>query len=81
MKELRARLERRAEDPGEVIAKRLDNARNEIRRWTQYDYVLVNDDLQRTFDDLLAILTAERRKAPRLKEGISAFVDQLLSET
>ena len=81
MKELRARLERRAEDPGEVIAKRLDNARNEIRRWTQYDYVLVNDDLQRTFDDLLAILTAERRKAPRLKEGISAFVDQLLSES
>jgi len=43
--------------------------------------VLVNDDLQRTFDDLLAILTAERRKAPRLKEGISAFVDQLLSES
>ena len=80
MKELRARLERRAEDSSETIAKRLENARNEIRRWTQYDYVLVNDDLQRTFDDLLAIVTAERRKAVRLKDGIGAFVEGLLGE-
>ena len=34
----------------------------EIRRWPLYDYVLINDDLQATFDDLLAILRAERRK-------------------
>ena len=51
MTELRARLERRAEDPPEIIEKRLNEARNEIRRWTHYDYVLVNDDLQSTFDD------------------------------
>ncbi len=57
MRELRARLERRAEDSGETIAKRLENARNEITRWEQYDYVLINDDIQRTFDDLLAIVT------------------------
>lgn len=81
MKELRARLERRAEDPPDVIAKRLDNARNEIRRWTQYDYVLVNGDLQRTFDDLYAILTAERRRAGRARQGIEAFVEKLLGET
>jgi guanylate kinase len=80
LKELKARLERRAEDSTDTIAKRLDNARNEIRRWTQYDYVLVNDDLQRTFEDLLAILTAERRKAVRLQEGIGAFVEKLLGE-
>jgi guanylate kinase len=80
MKELRARLERRAEDPPEVIAKRLDNARNEIRRWTQYDYVLVNADLQSTLDDLCSILTAERRRAGRAKEGIAAFVESLLAE-
>lgn len=81
MKELRARLERRAEDPPEVIAKRLENARNEIRRWTQYDYVLVNRDLQTTFSDLYAIVTAERRRAVRLKEGIGAFVEELLRES
>jgi len=80
MKELRARLERRAEDPPEAIARRLDNARNEIRRWTQYDYVLVNGDLQTTLDDLCSILTSERRRAGRSKEGIGAFVEALLQE-
>ncbi len=80
MKELRARLERRAEDPPEVIAKRLDNARNEILRWTQYDYVLVNGDLQSAFSDLHAILTAERRRAFRSKDGIGAFVERLMQE-
>ncbi|WP_026606382.1 guanylate kinase [Methylocapsa acidiphila] len=77
--ELRSRLERRAEDPPDVIARRLDNARNEIRRWTQYDYVLINADLQSTFDDLHAILTAERRRATRAQQGISAFVEKLLA--
>ncbi len=80
MQELKARLERRAEDSRETIEKRLANARKEIRRWELYDYVLVNDDLQKTFDDLLAILTAERHKAARRKDGIGAFVEQLLAE-
>ena len=78
MNELQARLERRAEDPPETIARRLANARNEIRRWTQYDYVLVNDDIQDTFDDLLAIIEAERRRASRSKEAIGKLVEQLL---
>ncbi|TRL33921.1 guanylate kinase [Methylosinus sporium] len=80
MKELRARLERRAEDSREAIERRLENARNEIQRWKQYDYVLVNDDLQRSFDDLLAILRAERQRRPRRLPGIEAFVARLLSE-
>jgi len=81
MKELRARLERRAEDAADTIAKRLENARTEISRGAgQYDYVLVNDDLQRAFDDLLSILTAERAKSSRRKETIAAFVEKLLSE-
>ena len=80
MKELKSRLERRAEDSGEAIASRLANAANEIRRWTLYDYVLINDDLQKTFDDLVAILTAERRRAVRQTPGIEAFVETLLSE-
>ena len=81
MTELRARLERRAEDPPDTIAKRLANARNEIRRWAQYDYVLVNDDIQVTFDDLLAIIAAERTRTARSKETIGRFVDALLAET
>jgi guanylate kinase len=81
MKELRSRLERRAEDRPDVIDKRLNEARNEIRRWTDYDYVLVNDDLQSTFAGLRAILAAEHRRTARAREGIAAFVERLLGET
>ena len=80
MKELRARLERRAEDAPETIAKRLTNARHEIQRWSTYDYVLVNDDLQRTYRQVLTILAAERLRRARAQEAISGFVDGLLSE-
>lgn len=81
MRELRSRLERRAEDRPDVIDKRLSEARNEIRRWTDYDYVLVNDDLQSTFNGLRAILAAEHRRAARAREEIAAFVERLLGET
>ncbi|HEX3495935.1 MAG TPA: guanylate kinase [Methylocella sp.] len=81
MRELQSRLERRAEDRPEVIAKRLSEARNEIRRWIDYDYVLVNDDLQSTFNGLRAILAAEHRRTARAREGIAAFVERLLGET
>lgn len=80
IRELQARLERRAEDQPEVIGRRLLAARNEITRWPSYDYVLVNDDLQRTFGDVLAILSAERLRRIRQQSGISVFVDQLLRE-
>jgi guanylate kinase len=80
MRELRVRLERRAEDSGDTIAKRLENARNEITRWEQYDYVLINDDIQKTFDDLTAIVTAERLRRPRVQPAIKDFVKRLLSE-
>ena len=81
MTELRARLERRAEDRPDVIGKRLNEARNEICRWTDYDYVLVNDDLQSTFAGIRAILSAEHRRTARAREGIAAFVERLLGET
>ena len=80
MKELRARLERRAEDKPEVIEKRLNEARNEILRWTDYDYVLINEDLQTTVADLRAILAAERRRTARTREQIGEFVETLLHE-
>jgi guanylate kinase len=78
MQELKARLERRAEDTPDVIARRLRNAREEIAKWESYDYVLVNDDLERTFADLKAILAAERMRRER-QIGLGEFVQELLS--
>ncbi len=80
MRELRSRLERRAEDPADVIDRRLENARNEIQRWNTYDYVIVNDDLQVCYQRVLSILTAERLKRARAQQSIGAFVNRLLAE-
>lgn len=80
MRELRARLERRAEDSADVISKRLENARHEIERWKMYDYVIVNEDVQRALSEVKAILLAEQMKRARSEKGISDFVAQLLAE-
>jgi guanylate kinase len=77
--ELKVRLERRAEDADETIARRLRNAADEIPHWTEYDYVLVNRDLDKSFARLRAILTAERLKRVLLPE-LSNFVANLLSD-
>ncbi|ACB25695.1 guanylate kinase [Methylobacterium sp. PvP062] len=80
MAELRQRLERRAEDSAETIEKRLANARTEIQRWVEYDYVIVNDDLQNAFRALQGILAAERLRRAR-RTGLAPFVEGLLAET
>ncbi|MCJ2029904.1 guanylate kinase [Methylobacterium sp. J-043] len=77
--ELRNRLERRAEDAPETIERRLANARNEMQRWSEYDYVIVNDDLDESFRALQSILAAERLKRTR-RTGLPGFVDGLLAE-
>jgi guanylate kinase len=77
--ELRTRLVRRAEDSEEVIAHRLGNAMTEIGRWSEYDYVLINDDLDRAFGNLVAILNAERVRKGRCSDLI-AFVDTLVQD-
>ncbi|WID96798.1 guanylate kinase [Bosea vestrisii] len=79
MAELRSRLVRRAEDAPEVIARRLDNARDEIARWSVYDYVIVNDDLGAAYESVRSILSAERLKRSRAV-GMAAFVETLLAE-
>ncbi|MEE7450700.1 guanylate kinase [Methylobacterium radiotolerans] len=80
MAELRQRLERRAEDSAETIEKRLANARTEIQRWVEYDYVIVNDDLQNAFKALQGILAAERLRRAR-RTGLAPFVEGLLAES
>ena len=80
MRELRARLERRAEEPTSSIGTRLDNARRGIKRWRNYHYVIVNDDLQRGYRDVVAIVTAERLRCARVEAGIERFVAGLMGE-
>ena len=60
-----------------MIAKRLENARNEIPHWHDYDYVVINDDLERAFDEVSAILCAERLRKDR-REGLYDFVENLI---
>jgi guanylate kinase len=77
--ELKARLERRAEDSEEVIDRRLQNARIEIGHWAEYDYVLVNEDLDASFRQLTAILHAERQKRAE-KAKVASLVETLKAD-
>jgi guanylate kinase len=80
MRELRARLERRAEDTASSIDARFQNARTEIERWRDYHYVVVNDDLNRAYRDVTAIVTAERLRSKRIEAGVKVLVDGLTAE-
>ncbi len=77
--ELKSRLVRRAEDSDDVIAQRLRNAAEEFKHWNEYDYILVNRDLDKSFSRLRAILTAERLKRVKMP-NLNDFVDKLLTE-
>jgi guanylate kinase len=77
--ELKARLERRAEDSKAIIARRLQNAFEEIAHWREYDYILVNRDLDKSFARLRAILTAERLKRVKMLD-LENFVEAILAD-
>jgi guanylate kinase len=62
---LRERLEKRAQDPPDVIAQRLVTAREEMRHCGEFDYVIMNQDFARAVDDLSVIVRAARLTAPR----------------
>ncbi len=79
MAELEARLRRRAQDPEDVIARRMAGARDEITHWREYDYVLVNDDLDRCFHDLKTVLDAERLRLDK-NYRYRALAESLLAE-
>ena len=65
MEELERRLRARATDSDDVIDARMARAANEISHWDGYDYVLVNDDVERCFDSVKSILKTERLKRSR----------------
>ena len=77
--ELRRRLEGRGQDSAEVIAKRMTRSWDEISHWDSYDYVLINDDLERTAEQLRTIVTAERLRRTQ-QPGLLDHVRVLQSE-
>ncbi|WCR00702.1 guanylate kinase [Paracoccus aestuarii] len=77
--ELERRLRGRGQDSDEVIAGRMLKSRSEISHWAEYDYVLVNDDLDQTEARMRAILTAERLRRDR-QAGLGGFVQRLMAE-
>ncbi len=79
MHELQSRLNRRAEDSEEVIATRLSNAHLEIQKWQKYDYIVINEDLNLSYDAVKSIVTAERLRRDR-RPGLFEFVSGLLEE-
>lgn len=74
--ELERRLRRRAQDTEEEVVRRMAKASDEMSHWAEYDYVVVNDDLDNSFRSIQAILHAERLKRQR-QTGLTDFVKQL----
>ncbi len=70
---LEERLRTRAQDPPDVVARRMAEAAGEISHWPEYDYVIVNADVEESVRSVSAILAAERLKRGRLL-GLSSFV-------
>ena len=77
--ELERRLRGRAQDSDEVIAGRMAKSQSEISHWAEYDYVIVNNDIDMAFNDLLTILQAERMRRDR-QPGMAEFVRGLNRE-
>ena len=75
---LEARLRARAQDTDEVVARRMSEASSEMSHWQEYDYVIVNDDLDKSLQQVRAILGAERLKRAR-QIGMGEFVKLLRS--
>lgn len=79
IQELKSRLEHRAQDSDEVIHRRLLNAREEMSHWDEYDYVLVNDDLDKSCSEVTAILQSARALRSRQRD-IGSFVKDLQAQ-
>jgi guanylate kinase len=71
---LEQRLRMRSEDSEEVIQRRLRDAAEEIRNYSQYDYVLVNHQLEESIDTLAAIIKAERVRRIRMEDQIQPII-------
>ena len=79
-KELERRLKSRGQDSDEVVKKRMDGASAEITHWAEYDYVIINEDLNKSVNAVLGILKAERMKRIR-QVGLAAFVRSITDDS
>ena len=79
MEVLASRLKGRASDAPDVIERRLGRAKGEIEKWSQYDYVIVNEDIDRAYAELVHIYHAERMRRER-NPWIAGFVEGLMRE-
>ncbi len=78
--ELKNRLVGRGQDSEETIAKRMAEAKSEMSHYSEFDYVIVNDDFQQALSELKAILTAERLKLSSQEIRHKALIEQLLAK-
>jgi guanylate kinase len=74
--ELERRLYARAQDSEEVVRGRMAKAADEMSHWAEYDYIIINDDVERALGEVKAILTAERLRRQR-RVGLHEFVEGL----
>lgn len=79
VEELERRLRGRAQDSDEVVKKRMAKAGDEMSHWFEYDYVLLNTEVERSIDRVQAILDAERLRRRR-QVGMADFVNRLRGE-
>ena len=77
--ELRERLKKRNEDSLRTVNKRMNQAKSEISHWIEYDYVLINSDLDKCTKKIYSILQVERLKRKR-QTNMYEFIDKLLKE-
>jgi guanylate kinase len=77
--DLEQRLRRRAQDPDDVIRARMATAADEMSHWAEYDYVVINTDIDRAFKEVQTILAAERLKRVR-QTGLSDLVRRLQAQ-
>jgi guanylate kinase len=79
MSDLEQRLRRRAQDPDDVIRARMATAADEMSHWAEYNYIVINTDIDRAFNEVQTILAAERLKRER-QTGLSDFVRRLQAQ-
>ena len=79
MEELHKRLQSRSEDSEDVVLKRMKEAKSEMSHWQEYDYVLINQDLEKTYQDIISLIKQPNRQAISQK-NIQSFI-RLLSKS
>lgn len=81
MEELHRRLQSRAQDSEEVVLKRMQKAQDEMSHFDEYDYVLINNNLDDTYNKIISIINSVNQPIKANHEEVKSFVDQLLKQS